>query len=119
MNIDFVDKSANHESENLSLSLNATPVLLVHGLTSDYKSAFGVGETDSIYACLTAHRMTVNGYDYGGYEGPTYHIIQKNSGDVCMNVSGMFIAISEAMRLMHEKDIACTRADIVCHSMGD
>ena len=104
--------------KNLNLSINATPVVMIHGLATSYNNTFHPAWPFGIYHVLNSKGITIRGYDYGGTEGPTYHIINKYSGDVCLNTSGMFRNIAGTMREMVKQGIACTRVDLVCHSMG-
>ncbi len=102
-------------TKGTELIIYATPVVLIHGIYGNIADTFGVGEGEGIYHQLhDVGKMHVRGWDYGGLAGPTKLI--RNT--ILMNSSGLFIEIAKAMGDMITNDIACTRVDLVCHSMG-
>ena len=96
--------------QNINISLEAAPVLLVHGLMSSAADTFGAGSNNGVWGRLNANKFTVDYWDYGGVSGPT-EIFSRPC-------SGLFIKLKDMFDKYAERGIACTKADIVAHGMG-
>ena len=98
------------QSNDLYLTVEAAPVILIHGLESNSTSAFRIGGSQGIHHRLMQDGFYVDYWDYDGTKGP--EDIFREPG------SGLFMKIVDVFDVYKAKNIACTRVDIVAHSMG-
>lgn len=118
--VTFNPTTGTKEEKEIPLTIHATPIVFIHGWNGDV-GAFITDSNEGVYASLKNAGMIPSedlfAWDYKdkNYEGPTYHIIDKvNLGQT----SGLFNTICHAISKKLEDNIACTRVDLICHSMG-
>ncbi|MCR4819027.1 MAG: hypothetical protein K5841_08745 [Fretibacterium sp.] len=99
-------------TESLTLTLQAPPVVLIHGEFSNNEDTFGYGNgtKSGVWHKLEAAGLTVTGWNYDNKKGPT-ELIANNSNGLAKTIAGVLDSLNE-------KGIAATRADLVTHSMG-
>ena len=105
------DEGGGIQRGTLPLELHATPVMLLHGRTSTVNDTFGTGrEGYGIKRQLWDAGFQYYGCDYDGYQGPSYNIASPNNA--------MRNKIAYIINGYNYDKIACSRVDIVAHSMG-
>ena len=125
--ITFTPVTGTPETITKTLSIHATPVVFVHGLNGNPASftnsaiaglaGFNMSEMHGAYQKVNGAKVTTGFWDYNteAYEGPTYHIIDKFNNNI---LSDFYTAICATIAEKVKNEIACTRVDLVCHSMG-
>lgn len=106
----FTADDGTTESNDLSLTVELTPVMLIHGLESNSVHAFRIGESQGVHHRLTQDGFYTDYWDYDGTKGP--EDIFRGGG------SSLLSKIADVLDVYKAKNIACTRVDIVAHSMG-
>ena len=105
-------------SKNVDLRLHAVPVMLIHGLHGDQKPDYWQHASPGVWISLMSKGLQIDEYSYNGHYGPAYHIPEASS-EGQYEKQTLFRRIAQMMR---EKNrvygIACTRVDMVTHSMG-
>ncbi len=104
------------ETKEINLSILQPPVVFIHGIYSNGET-FAEGDTDGVYSVLNRNGIPIGTWSYESenYEGPTYHIKNKALRG---ESSGLYDEILKTIATKIPSDIACTRVDLVCHSMG-
>ena len=104
------------EENPVTLQIHATPVVFVHGIYGNFAGTFVGKGKSGVFMKLNYNGMSIGAWDYNASEGPTNLIIDKiRSGEH----SGLFQVISRMFRMMLiQHNVACTRVDVICHSMG-
>lgn len=108
-------------SQRINLAEKRTPVILIHGLWADRSSFVGApsgvdfegavtSEGPGLANSLLEKKFDVGFYEYDNAEGPTNTMSQSQSG--------LASKIEEQCRTNRLNGYACTRANIVGHSMG-
>ena len=99
-------------TESLTLTLQAPPVVLIHGEFSNNEDtfAYGNGTKSGVWHKLEKAGLTVSGWNYDNKKGPT-ELIANNS-------NGLTKTIADTLNSLNAGGIAATRADLVTHSMG-
>ena len=99
-------------TESLTLTLQAPPVVLIHGEFSNNEDTFGYGNgtKSGVWHKLEKTGLTVSSWNYDNKKGPT-ELIANNS-------NGLAKVIADTLNSLNADGIAATRADLVTHSMG-
>ena len=113
VHVKFTDKDGEITEDDLELRIEAAPVVLIHGLRDEGANCFGVTKNTGIWHSLTAAGFRdIRIWNYDGSRGPTEIL----SGVGAAN--GLFTTLCEVFEKYFKRGIVCTRADLVCHSMG-
>ena len=99
-------------TETLTLTLQAPPVVLIHGAFGTNERAFGYtqGTRHGVWQKLEDAGLTVAGWNYANEKSPKELITNNNNG--------LAKIIAETLNGLNSKGIAATRADLVTHSSG-
>ncbi len=99
-------------SESKTLTLQAPPVVLIHGAFSNNEDAFGYGKgtKSGVWHKLKSADLTVTGWNYHNKKGPK-ELIANNS-------NGLAKTIADTLNNLNAGGIAATRVDLVTHSSG-
>ncbi|MBR0069655.1 MAG: hypothetical protein IJP97_04090, partial [Synergistaceae bacterium] len=102
------------EEKPVNLEIHATPVIFIHGIYGTFAGTF-IGKK-GVFRKLYDNDVMISYWNYENTEGPTNQIIAKvNDG----GHSGLFRVLTGIFRrMLIQHNAACTRADIICHSMG-
>ena len=104
------------EEEPVKLEIHATPVVFIHGIYGTFAGAFVGKGKSGIFKKLSDSDVAISYWNYANTEGPTSQIIDKVAKG---EHSGLFNVITQMFRrMLKQHNIACTRVDIICHSMG-
>ena len=100
------------KTESLTLTLQAPPVVLIHGAFGTNERAFGYtqGTRHGVWQKLEDAGLTVAGWDYPNEKSPK-EVIANNS-------NGLAKILAETFDKLNAQGIAVTRADLVTHSSG-
>lgn len=100
------------KSENLTLTLQATPVVLIHGAFGTNERAFGYtqGTKHGVWQKLEDAGLTVASWNYANEKSPKELIANNNNG--------LAKVLAETFDSLNSQGIAATRADLVTHSSG-
>lgn len=98
-------------TKTLSLSINAAPVVFIHGIFGESASAFGKGEDKGIWHILNQAGVRTYFWNYDNMTGPNDVI---PAGKTSM-LYGKIVSIFQDY---HSRGLACTRVDLIGHSMG-
>jgi pimeloyl-ACP methyl ester carboxylesterase len=107
-------------TKTTTLSLHLSPVVLVHGIigygkTQREQPGYWHGSNVGIYDQLARlGDYKVYECNYEAWQGPTGQILNLRPNET----SDLFRTIANALRAENRDGIACTRADLVVHSMG-
>ncbi|MBQ7214717.1 MAG: putative Ig domain-containing protein [Synergistaceae bacterium] len=100
----------------IKLEIHATPVLFIHGFDSSFPETFVRGDTNGIFSQIDRSGIYYTHWNYTNTEGPTTHIIKQIESGFH---SEMFKYIAAVFKVMLSSyNVACTRVDLICHSMG-
>lgn len=96
-----------------NLKLIPNPIVFVHGLWGDL-GTFGKKLDDGIetntHSLLSANGFAIKEHKYDGRRGPSESMLPNNTA---------FAAdIYDAMRMLNDIGVACSKVDILAHSMG-
>ena len=99
-------------SESLTLTLQASPVVLIHGAFGTNERAFGYtqGTKHGVWQKLEDAGLTVASWNYAKEKSPKELIANNNNG--------LAKVLAETFDKLNEQGIAATRADLVTHSSG-
>ncbi|MBQ7665879.1 MAG: hypothetical protein IJS42_04095, partial [Synergistaceae bacterium] len=99
-------------TETLKLTLQAPPVVLIHGAFGTNERAFGYtqGTRHGVWQKLEDAGLTVAGWNYANEKSPKELITNNNNG--------LAKILAETFDGLNSKGIAATRADLVTHSSG-
>lgn len=108
----FTPSSGSSSTESLTLTLRATPVVLVHGAFSNNEKMFGhaTGANKGVWHKLYNAGLTVSGWDYDNTKSPKTLIAS--------NTNGLANVIADTINGLNAKGFEATRADLVTHSSG-
>ena len=108
----FTPASGTASTETLTLTLQAPPVVLIHGAFGTNERAFGYtqGTRHGVWQKLEDAGLTVAGWNYANEKSPAELIANNNNG--------LAKVIAETLDSLNAKGIAATRADLVTHSSG-
>lgn len=108
----FTPSSGSSSTESLTLTLRATPVVLVHGAFSNNEKMFGhaTGANKGVWHKLYNAGLTVSGWDYDNTKSPKTLIAS--------NTNGLANVIADTLNGLNAKGFEATRADLVTHSSG-
>ena len=113
IHVKFTDEDGEITEDDLELKLEAAPVVLIHGLRDEGANCFGVGKDSGIWHVLRQNKFRdVRIWNYDGSRGPE---------DLLAGVgfaNPLFRTLGEVFDKYLNRGIVCTRADLVCHSMG-
>ena len=105
--------SGTTNSVSETLSVNAAPVVLIHGLNSSVEKCYGTdGNPRAVKKALMDAGLQTFPCNYNGLQGPSAVIPENKYGTV------IFQQVVNALNSFYEKGIACTRVDLITHSMG-
>ena len=99
-------------TETLNLTLQAPPVVLIHGMYSNAEDAFGYNTAakSGVWHTLKNAGLTVTGWNYDNKKAPKT-VIANNS-------NGLAKIIADTLDTLNAAGIAATRVDLVTHSTG-
>lgn len=108
----FTPTNGTPSTETLTLTLQAPPVVLIHGAFGTNERAFGYtqGTRHGVWQKLEDAGLTVAGWNYANEKSPA-ELIANNS-------NGLAKVIAETLDSLNSQGIAATRADLVTHSSG-
>lgn len=99
-------------TESLTLTLQAPPVVLIHGAFGSNERAFGYtqGTRHGVWQKLEDAGLTVASWNYANEKSPKEIIANNNNG--------LAKVLAETFDKLNSQGIAATRADLVTHSSG-
>ena len=99
-------------TETLNLTLQAAPVVLIHGAFGDNERMFGyaTGKNTGVWRKLENAGLTVASWNYDGTKSP--------KALISSNTNGLAQLISDTLNKLNANGIAATRVDLVTHSTG-
>ncbi|MBR0034888.1 MAG: hypothetical protein IJP54_04350, partial [Synergistaceae bacterium] len=108
----FTPTNGDAVTENLTLTLQAPPVVLIHGAFGDNEKMFGyaVGTNSGVWHKLEDAGLTAASWNYDGTKAPKA-LISSNTNGLAQIIAGTLNAINA-------QGIAATRVDLVTHSSG-
>lgn len=108
----FTPASGTPSTKTLTLTLQAPPVVLIHGAFGTNERAFGYtqGTRHGVWQKLEDAGLTVASWNYPNEKSPK-EIIANNS-------NGLAKILSDTFDSLNSQGIAATRADLVTHSSG-
>ncbi len=116
VNLTFTDNNGISENvPSLNLKIQAVPVVLIHGIFGEFSSTFntgGAGVWNSLYNAYGGGYPQVSGWNYTNIHGPIDAIPDNSRSELFYHIAGVLDAIN------YKYNIACTRVDLVVHSMG-
>lgn len=100
------------KTETLTLTLQAPPVVLIHGAFGTNERAFGYtqGTRHGVWQKLEDAGLTVASWNYANEKSPKEVIANNNNG--------LAKVLAETFDKLNSQGIAATRADLVTHSSG-
>ena len=102
--VNFKGDDGSSDTNVLSLELHAAPVVLIHGIFGDVKGTF-----EGLRNQFERDNFRVFGWDYYNKHGPS---------DIIHDYSGLYKKLAQAFNELNKDGIACTKGDLVVHSMG-
>ena len=108
----FTPTSGTPSTKTLTLTLQAPPVVLIHGAFGTNERAFGYtqGTRHGVWQKLEDAGLTVASWNYPNEKSPK-EVIANNS-------NGLAKILSDTFDSLNSQGIAATRADLVTHSSG-
>jgi len=108
----FTPSNGNVVTESLNLTLQAPPVVLIHGVFGMNEKVFGYakGTKSGVWHKLEDSGLTVAGWDYDSKIVPTVLLGS--------NTNGLANIIADTLNGLNKNGIAATRVDLVTHSTG-
>ena len=108
----FTPSSGNTNTETLTLTLQAPPVVLFHGAFGDNERMFGYanGSKSGVWHKLEDAGLTVVSWNYDSSIPPKTLIAS--------NTNGLAQIISDTLNALNAQGTAATRVDLVTHSSG-
>lgn len=99
-------------SESKTLTLQAPPVVLIHGAFGDNERMFGyaTGSNAGVWRKLANAGLTVASWNYDGTKSP--------KALIASNTNGLAQLISDTLNKLNADGFAATRVDLVTHSTG-
>ena len=109
------DDGTTQDLQPLQLKIRAVPVILIHGIWGEWSGTFNVGKAgiwNSLFGAYGGAYPNIAGWNYKNTNGPN-DVIPEGTR------SGLFYKIADILDAFNEKyNVACTRVDLVVHSMG-
>ena len=96
--------------ENINLTIEAAPVMLIHGMFSNCNETFNIGKNKGVW-----HELVTKGYKVYSWD---YFNIDPPSKVLARDFNGLFRTLTKIFAEYSARKIACTRTDIVAHGMG-
>ncbi|MBQ9433170.1 MAG: hypothetical protein IJU26_03035, partial [Synergistaceae bacterium] len=108
----FTPTNGNAATETLTLTLQAPPVVLIHGAFGDNEKMFGyaTGTNSGVWHKLEDAGITVASWNYDGTKSP--------KALIASNTNGLAQRISDTLNKLNSEGFAATRVDLVTHSTG-
>ena len=108
----FTPSNGETVTESLSLTLQAPPVVLIHGAFGTNEKMFGYakGSKTGVWHNLEDAGLTVASWNYDGTKTP--------SDLIGSNTNGLANIIADTLNKLNNDGIAATRVDLVTHSTG-
>ena len=99
-------------TQTLTLTLQAAPVVLIHGAFGTNERAFGYtqGTKHGVWQKLEDAGLTVASWNYANEKSPKELIANNNNG--------LAKTLADTFNSLNSQGIASTRADLVTHSSG-
>ena len=113
VHVKFTDEDGQVSEDDIDLRIEAAPVILIHGLGDEGSACFGVGKGSGIWHSLRESGFRdIRIWNYDGTKGPN-EVLAGTGSD-----NGLYTALNEVFAKYEQRGIVCTKADLVCHSMG-
>ena len=108
----FTPANGNAVTETLTLTLQAPPVVLIHGTFGDNERMFGyaTGSNSGVWRKLENAGIDVASWNYDGTKSP--------KALIASNTNGLAQRISDTLNKLNSEGFAATRVDLVTHSTG-
>lgn len=108
----FTSESGTTVTESLTLTLQAPPVVLIHGAFGDNERMFGYTTTDKrgVWHTLANAGLSVVSWNYDNTKAP--------KALISSNTNGLASIIADTLNALTAKGISATRVDLVTHSSG-
>ncbi len=108
----FTPSNGDTVTESLSLTLQAPPVVLIHGVFGTNEKMFGYakGSKSGVWHKLADAGLTVASWNYASKKTP--------SDLIGSNTNGLANIIADTLNTLNNDGIAATRVDLVTHSTG-
>ena len=108
----FTPENGTATSESLTLTLQAPPVVLIHGAFCDNERMFGYTTTDKrgVWHSLLNAGLSVVSWNYDNTKAP--------KALISSNTNGLASIIADTLKALTAKGISATRVDLVTHSSG-
>ena len=108
----FTPANGSPESEALTLTLKAAPVVLIHGAFSTNEKMFGyaTGSNTGVWHKLENAGLTVASWNYDNKQSP--------KSVIASNTNGLANILADTFNALNAQGFEATRADLVTHSSG-
>ena len=108
----FTPSNGETVTESLNLTLQAPPVVLIHGIFGKNEKMFGYakGSKSGVWHKLQDAGLTVASWNYDSKKAPNVLIGS--------NTNGLANIIADTLNKLNKDGIAATRVDLVTHSTG-
>ena len=108
----FTPENGSAVSESLTMTLQAPPVVLIHGAFGDNERMFGYTTPDKtgVWHSLANAGLTVASWNYDNTKAP--------KALISSNTNGLASIIADTLNALTAKGISATRVDLVTHSSG-
>ena len=108
----FTPSNGSANTESMTLTLIAPPVVLIHGAFGDNERMFGyaTGKNTGVWRKLENAGLNVASWNYDGTKSP--------KALIASNTNGLAKIISDTLNKLNANGIAATRVDLVTHSTG-
>ncbi len=114
--VKFTNNSGDVTSKDLPLKLYAVPVVMIHGRASNFENTFRKDKDHGVYKKLTDGGLDADGPSYVGTMGPSW-LISENEDEY--KTSEVYEHIAKRLdEWNNARSIACSKVDVVAHSMG-
>ena len=116
--VNFTGDGGELASKDENILLHSVPVVLIHGFSrTNVDNAFGdFNAASGIRKILQDSGLVIMPCNYDGTKGPMNIIPDSEVENYATNP--IFWQISQALQKKVSSGIACTQADLICHSMG-
>ena len=108
----FTPSNGSANTESMTLTLIAPPVVLIHGAFGDNERMFGyaTGKNTGVWRKLENAGLNVASWNYDGTKSP--------KALIASNTNGLAQIISDTLNKLNADGFAATRVDLVTHSTG-